>query len=425
LSSQLTTADLIRQGVLEIGDGYRAKNSELRTSGLPFARAQNLNHGFSFDNADRYPEDALDKVGTKVSRPGDCVFTSKGSVGRVGFVSPQIPQFVYSPQLSYWRTLDPMTLDPQFLRYWLQGPEFARQRDAVKGSTDMADYVNLRDQRQMSITLPKIDAQRRIGAVLSAYDDLIENNNQRVKIVEETTRRIYLEWFVEFRYPGHETVPLVTSTLGLIPEGWTIDSLGFVCELIQAGGTPSRSNEMYWAHGSIDWFKTNELQDAFLQRSSERVTPLALAHRKTRAFPPGTILMAIYGAPTVGRLGVLTATGCCNQAALALRANEDWLTQRFLYYVLLELRSHFNSIAQGAAQQNISKERVAGTVVARPPLHLVRAWDELVRPQWEIKRALTAAASKLREARDLLLPKLISGELDVSDLDITMPPAAE
>src|SRR5580693_5869017 len=103
---QVSTAELIKSGVLEIGDGYRAKNSELGPTGIPFARAQNLNNGFDFTGADLYPLAALPRVGTKTSRPGDCVFTSKGSVGRIGYVSHDTPSFVYSPQLSYWRSLD-------------------------------------------------------------------------------------------------------------------------------------------------------------------------------------------------------------------------------------------------------------------------------------------------------------------------------
>jgi type I restriction enzyme S subunit len=205
---------LIAAGALEIGDGYRAKNDELGLTGIPFARAQNLNNGFDFTGADLYPLSAIDRVGSKTSRPGDCVFTSKGSVGRVGYVSVNTRPFVYSPQLSYWRSLNHDVIHPLYLRYWLLGPEFGVQRDAVKGSTDMADYVNLRDQRRMKITLPPLPTQWKVAAILSAYDDLIEINDRRIKLLGEMAQRIYHEWFVDFRYPGHGGVPLVESALG-------------------------------------------------------------------------------------------------------------------------------------------------------------------------------------------------------------------
>lgn len=100
------TGELIASGKLAIGDGYRAKNAELSTVGLPFARAGNIRNGFHFDQADRFPVSDLSKVGEKISRTGDVVFTSKGSVGRFAFVEEDTPRFVFSPQLSYWRSLD-------------------------------------------------------------------------------------------------------------------------------------------------------------------------------------------------------------------------------------------------------------------------------------------------------------------------------
>ena len=99
--------DLIREGVLVVGDGYRAKNSELSSSGVPFARARNIADGFRFSAADRFPEDRLHRVGDKTSRPGDVVFTSKGTVGRFAYVRRDTEPFVYSPQLCFWRSLGP------------------------------------------------------------------------------------------------------------------------------------------------------------------------------------------------------------------------------------------------------------------------------------------------------------------------------
>ena len=131
--TRYVTGDLIADGKLSIGDGYRAKNSELGRSGLPFARAGNINGGFHFDDADRFPEEDLGKVGEKISRPGDVVFTSKGTVGRLAFVRETTPRFVYAPQICFWRTLDPSLLDSRWLYYWMWGREFRQQISGVKG----------------------------------------------------------------------------------------------------------------------------------------------------------------------------------------------------------------------------------------------------------------------------------------------------
>lgn len=124
---------LIESGALVVGDGYRAKNSELSSSGLPFARAGNINAGFLFDDADCFPETNVHLVGNKVSQPGDVVFTSKGTVGRFGFVRPETPRFVYSPQLCFWRSVDRELIDPRFLSFWMSGREFFIQFKEVAG----------------------------------------------------------------------------------------------------------------------------------------------------------------------------------------------------------------------------------------------------------------------------------------------------
>ena len=150
----LSISKLIDQGVIIIGDGYRTKNSELSTEGIPFARVANINDGFHFEGADYFPVEDLYKVGNKISRVNDIVFTSKGTVGRFAFVKQDTSQFVYSPQLCFWRVLDEEIILPRFLYYWMQSSEFEAQANSVKGQTDMADYVSLYDQRRMKITLP-------------------------------------------------------------------------------------------------------------------------------------------------------------------------------------------------------------------------------------------------------------------------------
>ncbi|MBX3697647.1 MAG: restriction endonuclease subunit S [Dokdonella sp.] len=174
----VSISDLIREKALLIGDGYRAKNTELGSTGLPFARAGNINGDFQFDVCDRFPADQLKKVGVKVSQPGDVVFTSKGTVGRFAFVTSEVERFVYSPQLCFWRSVDRDMIDPRFLYYWIQGEEAAEQIDALKCQTDMADYVSLTDQRLMTITLPEISEQRQIGRILGAIDGKIELNRR-------------------------------------------------------------------------------------------------------------------------------------------------------------------------------------------------------------------------------------------------------
>src|SRR5260370_11311002 len=190
--------DLLRAESLLIGDGYRAKNDEISTSGVPFARAGNINDGFRFRDADYFPHENLHRVGNKVSQPGDVVFTSKGTVGRFALVRPATARFVYSPQLCFWRSLEHEVIDPGFLYYWMYGREFYLQYKGVAGQTDMAEYVSLNDQRRMHITLPSVREQRSIAHILGTIDDKIELNRRMNETLEAMARALFKSWFVDF-----------------------------------------------------------------------------------------------------------------------------------------------------------------------------------------------------------------------------------
>ena len=235
--------NLLLENALYIGDGYRAKRSELAETGLPFARAGNINGGFRFQDADCFPIVDLHKVGAKLSQPGDVVFTSKGTVGRFAFVCDDTEQFVYAPQLSFWRVLDEQVIEPRFLYYWMFGRECYNQFYGLKGQTDMADYVSLHDQRRMHITLPPLCEQKAISNVLGPLDDKIELNHQMNHTLEAIARALFKSWFVDFdpvwaKANGEqpygmeaETAALfpdafVDSELGPIPAGWTVEPIG-------------------------------------------------------------------------------------------------------------------------------------------------------------------------------------------------------
>jgi type I restriction enzyme S subunit len=155
--------DLIRDGVLEIGDGYRAKNSEIGTPGLPFIRAGDLNNGIDTSGAEVLRHESVARAGTKVSRSGDVAFTSKGTIGRFARVTDGTEPCVYSPQVCFWRSLDRQKLHPAVLYCWMQSGDFMSQVEAVAGQTDMAPYVSLRDQRRMDVPLFP-DSQQAVGA---------------------------------------------------------------------------------------------------------------------------------------------------------------------------------------------------------------------------------------------------------------------
>lgn len=186
MASVHTFDTLIARGILEIGDGYRAKNSELDGDGPLFLRAGNMtDNGIDWSGSERFQKASVPGLRSKMGRPDDTVVTTKGnSVGRAGYIPVGAPEFVYSPHLSYWRSLNREELDPGYLRYWSRGPEFRHQLAALAHGTDMAPYLSLRDQRAMRISLPSIGQQRAVGVVLTAVDDKIAINEQIGLVVD-------------------------------------------------------------------------------------------------------------------------------------------------------------------------------------------------------------------------------------------------
>ncbi len=170
--------DLVVERVLVVGDGYRAKNEELGAEGLPFARAGDVVGGDVSTETERLLPARVPFAGDKISRAGDVVFTSKGTVGRFAFVREGASPVVYSPQLCYWRSVDRGRLQPLYLFHWMMGRAFMEQVDRVKGQTDMADYVSLRDQRRMRVPVPAPEDQHRFVDAVAPIDARIEGGRR-------------------------------------------------------------------------------------------------------------------------------------------------------------------------------------------------------------------------------------------------------
>ncbi len=323
-------SELIERGVLAINDGYRAKNSELGKNRLPFARGGNINGGFHFEGADCFPRENLDRVGEKTSQPGDAVFTSKGSVGRFAFVTADVPTFVYSPQLCFWRSLDHDVISPRWLYYWMYRAESYQQYNGVKGQTDMADIVSLRDQRGMHITLPPVKEQTAVAEILGTLDDKIELNRQMNRTLEAMARAIFKAWFVDFEpvkakaagatsfrgmpQPVFDHSPTASlNRTGAGAGGVGGCPLSDLVELI-GGGTPKRKMAEYW-DGDMPWFSVRDAPndgDVWVIDTEEKITKAGVANSSAKIMKAGTSIISARG--TVGRLALTAIPMAMNQS---------------------------------------------------------------------------------------------------------------
>ena len=215
-----TFRELIDDGVLLLSDGYRAKLEELGGDGPMFLRAGHVSDShIDFTDVERFHAELETRVRGKMSQPGDVVITTKGnSTGRVAYVSESFPSFVYSPHLSFWRSLKPKALVPGFLSYWSRGEEFQQQLRALACATDMAPYLSLVDQRRLRLTLPTPREQRAIASVLGTLDDKIELNRRMNETLEAMARAIFQNWFVNATQAG-------------LPNGWRYATISELCDI--------------------------------------------------------------------------------------------------------------------------------------------------------------------------------------------------
>ena len=272
----------------------------------------------------------------------------------------------------------------------------------------------------VTVHLPPLLTQHKIAAILSAYDDLIENNDRRVKVLAEMAQRIYREWFVDFRYPGYESVPLVDSELGPVPEGWMAIALGEWANVV-VGSTPSRKIPDYWSGGDIPWVNSGQVNDLCVVTATELITRDAYESASTKMMPVGSTLVAVTGA-TLGQVSYLALSACGSQNVCGV-FTDDPLEAAYIYYSISNAIASIANRAMGGAQQHINKGIVQETLVLKPSRSVLSAFCDVSQVFLEEIVSLLRCQTILRETRDLLIPRLISGEIDVTDRDIPVPEA--
>lgn len=290
----------------------------------------------------------------------------------------------------------------KYLTYKLSGLSLGRfSGQAAQPGLSVTKLARLR------IEMPPKWYQDRVAGILSAYDNLIEVNNKRIKVLEQIAENLYKEWFVRFRFPGHEKADFENG----IPKGWR---RGRISEFYttSSGGTPSRELDEYYVDGTIPWIKTGELQDCLLIDTKERITEVAVKKSSAKFFPKDSVLMAMYGV-NIGMLAYSTMDATCNQACCVFRDKGNISTKHYLFQCLKSIRDYLLLISFGAAQQNLSQDLIKRVRIVMPDEETVIRFEQKIEPLYnEIKHLLKANACLIRQ-RDLLLPRLMSGKLEV------------
>lgn len=346
----------------------------------------------------------------KVEPPG--VIT--GRSGSLGFV--QYIREKYWPHNTALWVKDFKENQPRYVYYFLQTLDLQRFNSGAGVPT-----LNRNDLDDLDLAIHPAPVQDKIASILSAYDDLIENNNRRIKILEEMAQAIYKEWFVNFRFPGYEKVKMVKSELGMIPEGWKITALEDVCHRITDGshfspasvsdGLPMASvKDMHdWGFDMDGCRKVSEEDYEQLVRNDCR--PLK-----------NDVLIAKDGSYLKHAFVVEDDMNLVILSSIAILRPNNKMQPHFLSMHLKEpqVKSRLTGYVSGVAIPRIVLKDFRRFQVLYPPKHVQDKWATIVGPMIKGCWRLIDKNRNLRISRDLLLPKLISGEIDVEEIEVNI-----
>lgn len=375
-------------------------------SGIYFIKAEALNGDSGLDHGgfSYIDEDAHELLRRSILQEEDVLVTIAGAnVGKCGFVRAEdLPantnQAVGIVRVNRKRAL------PRFVYYFFKQPSTYDFCQNLGGQAAQPN-VNLTVLKSIAVPLPALGIQREIVDILSAYDDLIENNRRRMALLEDAARQLYREWFVRLRFPGYEHTRITNG----VPDGWEKSTAYSAMEVL-SGGTPKTIVSDYW-DGDIPFYTPKDASDTAYALQTERtITELGLKNCNSRLYELNTVFISARG--TVGKLNLASCPMAMSQSCYALIGKRH-VSQFFLFCALKEAIEHFKQHAGGAVFDAIVVDTFKLIPFMVPEEKKVRLFEEAVAPMFRQVANLMEQHEKLRIARDLLLPRLMSGEIAV------------
>ncbi|WP_304237426.1 restriction endonuclease subunit S [Phascolarctobacterium succinatutens] len=354
--------------------------------GYPLIRTPNIGKGrFNLENVHRVSEEIYNIRNTRaVPQDDDLILAREAPAGNVAIIKNG-DKFCLGQRTVLIRP-DKGKVNPDFLVYYLLSPEQQNKLlSQANGST--VDHVNLPIIRNLQLSLPPLPVQQRIASILSAYDDIIENNQKQIKLLEEAAQRLYKEWFVDLRFPGHESVKIVDG----VPEGWSGGKLIKLAEF-KRGKTITKSSVK---EGNVPVI-AGGLEPAYFHNVANTVAPVI----------------------------TVSASGA-NAGYTALHNNNVWASDcsfidsrncEHIYYVYNFLKTNKNmmlNLQKGSAQPHVYAKNINELILLIPKEKVLKEYSDKVEVIYKAIFRKNKQISSLREARDRLLPKLMSGEIEV------------
>jgi type I restriction enzyme, S subunit len=388
--------------------GSQLHESDYSDDGTPVVMPKNIVDGrVSVEGIARISNEHVARLAQHKLRAGDIVYGRRGDIGRRALITEREDGWLCGTGCLRI-SLGNSVLDPAFLYYYLGQPSVIGW---IQGQAIGATMPNLNTAilRSVPVTYPDFAAQQKIAGILSAYDELIENNTRRIAIVEEMARSLYREWFVDFRFPGHELVGMVHSEMGYVPERWEVCRLSTLVET-QYGYTESaRENEV-----GPKFLRGMDINKApFIQWDAVPYCPISPEEHEKFKLAVGDVLVIRMADP--GKVGIVEQQLDAVFASylIRLRIVTPKLLPYFLFYFLTSAR--YQDYVTGASTGTTRKSASAGVItdidLVIPPQQLLKQFEKQVSILRKLLNNLLLQNAILRSTRDLLLPRLLSGNL--------------
>lgn len=354
---------------------------------------------------DRYyaiepPEDFILKAGDLIIAMTE---QGEGLLGSSALI-PTEGSYLHNQRIGLVENLDHGKIDKHFL-YHLFNTPFVRAQIRASATGGKVRHTAPKRIYAIKVRAPDIREQNRIAEVVSAYDDLIENNRRRIGLLEEAARLLYREWFVHFRFPGHEHVKIVNG----VPEKWERLPASTVMDIL-SGGTPKTANSAFWG-GDIGFFTPKDATNTpYVLTTEKTITDEGLRACNSKLYPVDTLFITARG--TVGKLNLALAPMAMNQSCYALRS-KTYLGQRHLYLALKAAIEQVRSRATGSVFDAIIVATFDSIPFLLPPESLTQSFEQSIDAMFDQIANLIQQNRKLTQARDLLLPRLMRGEVAV------------
>ena len=385
--------------------GSKLTSKDYVAEGIPVIRGTNLASGRYLNEQDFVfvSEEKLRKdLSTNVAHRGDVVFTQRGTLGQVSIIpeNSNFDEYVIS-QSQMKLSVDAAKADSRFIYYWFSSRETV-EKISSRNSSSGVPHINLSVLRSFKVPVPPLTQQTRIADILSTYDDLIENNRRRIGLLEQTARMLYREWFIHLRFPGHEHAKITNG----LPEGWERLKLVDVVDLVKDNVLPANFAEDE-IHIGLEHIPRRSFTLADWEPAED------LASGKTR-FAEGDILFCKIR-PYFHKVGFALRSGLASSDAIVWRVKDpsDWPM-----VVCATSSDHFVAVASKTVKEGSKMPRadlkvLHGYALLKPPEGLLGIFNDTILPITQQCKALALANRALAEARDLLLPRLMNGEIAV------------